>query len=75
MFQIASNNNNGVWAPVCLNHCYLSNLYYSNPNYRIPKSSEFSLIESVRKWIENEDDTTRHIDFGNWPSNTPCSGV
>jgi hypothetical protein len=44
MFRIASSNKNGVWAPVCINHCYLTNSYYASPNYRIPSGSEFSLI-------------------------------
>ena len=75
MFRIASSNKNGVWAPVCINHCYLSNSYYSSSNYRIPTGSEFSLIQTVADWIQGADSSSRHIDFGDWPLNRPCSGL
>jgi hypothetical protein len=51
LFEISSKNENGIWAPVCVNHCYLSNDYYSSKAYRIPTNSEFSLIYSVKQWI------------------------
>lgn len=75
MFKIASSNTNGAWAPVCINHCYLTTSYYSSPNYRIPSNSEFSLIKAVGDWISGVESTSRHIDFGDWPLNKPCSGV
>lgn len=74
LFEISSKNENGVWAPVCINHCYLSNDYYSSPSYRIPSKSDFSLIYSVQQWMEGADETSRHLDFGSWPGNSPCSG-
>lgn len=55
MFAIGSRNQNGVWAPVCINHCYLSNNFYSSNNYRIPQNSNYSLINSLRLWIESAD--------------------
>lgn len=75
MFEIGSKNQNGVWAPVCINHCYLSNNFYSSNNYRIPQNSDYSLIKSVQYWMESSDENPRHIDFGSWPLNAPCSGV
>lgn len=75
LFEISSKNENGVWGPVCINHCYLSNDYYSSKNYRIPQTSEYSLIRSVKDWMENADENPRHMDFGSWPGNSPCSGA
>jgi O-palmitoleoyl-L-serine hydrolase len=51
LFEISSKNQNGVWGPVCINHCYLSNSYYSSQNYRIPLGSDYSLIRSVQQWM------------------------
>ena len=64
MFEISANNQNAVWAPVCINHCYLSNQYYSSNNFRVPFGSDYSLINSVKLWMEGSDDTSRHVDFG-----------
>lgn len=75
LFEIGNRNQNGIWAPVCINHCYLSNDYYSSTKYRIPLSSDYSLIRSVQQWMEGAEENPRHIDFGNWPGNKPCSGV
>lgn len=75
LFEMASKNQNGVWGPICVNHCYLSNEYYSSQNYRIPAASDYSLIRSVQLWMEGSDDNPRHLDFGSWPNNAPCSGI
>lgn len=75
LFEISGKNENAVWAPVCINHCYLTNPNYSSRNYRVPLNSDFSLIYSVKQWIEGADDTSRHLDFGDWPSNAACSGL
>lgn len=69
------NNKNGGWAIACSNHCYLANSKYSSQNYRVPQKSEFSLIQAVSNWMEDQPINHRHIDFGSWPINKPCSAL
>jgi hypothetical protein len=75
IMQITGMNQNGAWSPACLNHCYFTNSYYSSPNYRVPQHSDYSLITAVADWIEGKTINPRHIDFGEWPVNRPCSGL
>jgi hypothetical protein len=75
LFNITENNINGAWAPACINHCYISDRF-NNPNYSIPQGSNYTLMQSIKYWIDGADESSRHIDFGEWPdSNKPCSGV
>ena len=69
------NPKNGAWAPVCLNHCYLQTGACSNNFYRIPASSEFSIMHSLALWMEGDKQNAAHVDEGDWPSNKPCSGL
>lgn len=39
LFAITGNNKNGAWAPVCINHCYMSNPNYNSKSYNIPLDS------------------------------------
>lgn len=51
ILDVLGNNDNGVWAIACSNHCYLSNHKYASFDYRVPQKSDFSAIQAVSDWI------------------------
>lgn len=75
LFRYSEKETNGVWAPVCINHCYLSNQYYTSKDYMIPEESGYSIVRSIKDWVESAEEDPRHLDFGTWPDNRPCSGL
>ena len=70
-----SKSDNGFWAPSCANHCYVFGSSFYDSNYRIPANSEYSLSKSIGNWIQKVPGDNAHFDAGNWPTNSPCSGV
>ena len=66
----------GIWAPICVNHVYSQGGNFYSAGFEVPEKSGFTVSDVVRRWINNEDDSMKHvhIDTGKWPENTACSG-
>ena len=75
VLDVLNDNRNGGWIIACSNHCYLTNSHYSSFQYRVPQKSDFSAIQAISDWMEGLPINHRHIDFGSWPINRPCSGL
>lgn len=72
---IAGRSQNGVWSISCSEHRFILTERYISEAYRVPMGSSVSVAAALSSWINREPVGHVHIDEGNWPSNTPCSGV
>lgn len=73
--NITASMKNGCWAPACSNHVYSTGAGFYSTGFRVPASSEFSVVDSLDNWMLMKPISHQHLDKVSWPDNKPCSGV